>query len=275
MATLSPSQTLTKPSQTLAAFAVPTTDGRTVDVVPRWRGRALAVHPPINDGASPVSRGVWAITHPVSGLRAGTFRGTLKRAVALARVWDGAFADAVGDADAPSLRTWDQRFAWMRQCEGASPVVGPVPNDHPDHAARIGGTDHNETPANVVTLPTLPPIVADDNDGAGDQFPATTTIIPTTPGRARFARTLPNGRARLRNPETGKPVRMNGDCAAFRNPANPMVPTLKLWFGGVWHDVPTTDQCMAWSLDGVCETPDGRMVECDAPDAWLSLLGVV
>jgi hypothetical protein len=272
MATLSPSQTLTKPSQTLAAFAVPTTDGRTVDVVPRWRGRALAVHPPINDGASPVSRGVWAITHPVSGLRAGTFRGTLKRAVALARVWDGAFAAALANQTAPlSLADWPQRTAWLRQCDGTLPVVGPVPSDHPDFKV----THQRNGAPTLPTLSTLPPIVADDNDGAGDQFPATTTIIPTTPGRARFARTLPNGRARLRNPETGKPVRMNGDCAAFRNPANPMVPTLKLWFGGVWHDVPTTDQCMAWSLDGVCETPDGRMVECDAPDAWLSLLGVV
>ena len=91
----------------------------------------------------------------------------------------------------------------------------------------------------------------------------------------RFARTLPNGCARLRNPETGKPVKMNGDVAAFRNPANPLVPILKLWFHGRWFDVPTTDDLMGWSFDGVCETPDGSMVEPDAPTAWLSLLGVV
>lgn len=261
------------PSQTLASFDVQCVDGVTVTVTPRWRGRALAVHPPIKGGASTVARGVWVITHLVSGLRAGTFRGTLRDAVKLARAWDGAFADAVGDAVvAPSLRTWSQRFAWMRQCDGTSAVVGPVPNDHPDHVDRIGGTDHNETRA---VAPTLPTLTSDDADGAGDQFPATTTIWPTTPGRARFARTLPNGRARLRHPETDKPLRTDGDCAAFRNPANPMVPTLKLWFRGVWYDVPTIDDLMGWSFDGVCETPDGRMVECDAPDAWLSLLGVV
>ena len=254
------------PSQTLSPFDVSTTNGtERVTVTPRWRGRALAVHPPVRDGRADVARGVWTITHPPSGLRAGTSHGTLKRAIALARAWDSAFADAVGDAVvAPSLRAWSQRFAWMRQCDGTSAVVGPVPNDHADHAERVAPTP-----------PTLPTLTNDDADGAGDQFPATTTVWPTTPGRARFARTLPNGRARLRHPETNKPVRMDGDCAAFRNPANPMVPTLKLWFHGVWHDVPTTDACMRWTLDGVCETPDGRMVECDHPDAWLSLLGVV
>lgn len=268
MATLSP---LPSP---LAAFAVPVAQGGTVDVVPRWRGRALAVHPPVRGGAAPVSRGVWAITHPLSGLRAGTFRGTLRDAVKLARAWDGAFADKCGDNASPSLNQWSQRFAWIRQCDGTSPVVGPVPSDHPDHASRIGGTDHNETP-NGVTLPNVPRarVTAADGDG-GEQFPATVTIWATTPGRARFARVV-CGRDRLRNPETGKPVRMTGDVAAFRNPANPLTPILRLWFNGAWHDVPTIAECMAWSLDGVCETPDGRMVEPDAPDAWLSLLGVV
>ena len=256
------------PSQTLAPFAVPVAQGGTVDVVPRWRGRALAVHPPIRDGAAPVSRGVWAITHPVSGLRAGTVRGTLKHAVKLARAWDRAFWDAVVRPLDPDLSRWSQRFAWMRQCDGTSAVVGPVPNDHPDHASRVGGTDHNEPPAGV-TLPNVPATTPD-----GEQFPATLTVWPTTPGRARFARMV-GGRDRLRNPDTGKPVRMNGDVAAFRNPANPLAPILKLWFRGVWHVVPTIDACMAWSLDGVCETPDGRMVEPDHEDAWLSLLGVV
>jgi hypothetical protein len=270
MATLSP----LSPSP-LAAFAVPIHEGGTVDVVPRWRGRALAVHPPVRDGAAPVSRGVWAITHPVSGLRAGTFRGTLRDAVKLARVWDRAFWDAVVRPFEPDLNQWEQRFAWMRQCDGTSHVVGPVSSDHPDHASRIGCTDHNETPDNAVILPDVPRkrATAADGDG-GEQFPATLTIWATTPGRARFARVV-CGRDRLRNPETGKPVRMTGDVAAFRNPANPLTPVLKLWFRGVWHVVPTIAECMEWSLDGVCETPDGRMVEPDAPDAWLSLLGVV
>jgi hypothetical protein len=32
---------------------------------------------------------------------------------------------------------------------------------------------------------------------------------------------------------------------------------------------------MEWTFDGVAETPDGSRVEPDAPDSWLTLLGVV
>jgi hypothetical protein len=252
---------------TLSLITVPTTSDRSVDAQPRWQGCALSVHPPIVDGVATLTPGVWAITHTVSGLRAGTFRGTLKRAIALARLWDGAFAAALANQTAPlSLADWPQRTAWLRQCEGASAVVGPVPSDHPEFQVTH---QRNGAP----TLPTLPE--AARNDDGAEQFPATPTLWPTTPGKMRFARTLPNGRARLRNPETGKPVKMTGDVAAFRNPANPLVPILKLWFQGRWFDVPTTDDLMGWSFDGVCETPDGSMVEPDAPTAWLSLLGVV
>jgi hypothetical protein len=265
MATLSP-------AQTLSPLTVPTTHDRAVVAQPRWQGRALSVHPPINDGVATLTRGVWAVTHTVSGLRAGTFRGTLKRAIALARVWDGAFDAALASQTAPlSLANWSQRFAWLRQCDGTSAVVGPVPNDHPDHADQLRGTNAARTVA--PTLPTLPETARND-DGA-EQFPATPTLWPTTPGKMRFARTLPNGCARLRHPETGKPIKMTGDVAAFRNPANPLVPILKLWFHGRWFDVPTTDALMEWSFGGVCETPDGSLIEPDAPTAWLSLLGVV
>jgi hypothetical protein len=260
MATLSP-------SQTLSPITVPTNFDRAVVAQPRWQGCALSVHPPINDGVATLTRGVWAITHTVSGLRAGTFRGTLKRAVALARVWDGAFDAALANQTAPlSLADWPQRFAWLHQCDGTSAVVGPVSSGHQDWQVTH---QRNGAP----TLPTLAETARDD-DGA-EQFPATPTLWPTTPGKMRFARTLPNGRARLRHPETGKPVKMDGDVAAFRNPAAPLVPILRLWFRGRWFDVPTTDDLMGWSFDGVCETPDGRMVEPDAPTAWLSLLGVV
>lgn len=263
MATL----TVSRSVQTLSPITVPTSFDRAVVAQPRWKGCALSVHPPIVDGVATLTRGVWAITHTVSGLRAGTFDGTLKRAIALARVWDGAFAAALANQTTPlSLADWPQRAAWLSQCAGTSAVVGPVPNDHPEFKVVH---QRNGAP----TLPTLPETAR--NDDGTEQFPATPTLWPTTPGKMRFARTLPNGCARLRNPETGKPVKMNGDVAAFRNPANPLVPILKLWFHGRWFDLPTTDDLMGWSLDGVCETPDGSRVEPDAPTSWLSLLGVV
>lgn len=43
---------------------------------------------------------------------------------------------------------------------------------------------------------------------------------------------------------------------------------------GQWWPVPTFGEVESWALDSVSETPDGRTVEPDAPDAWTRLLGV-
>ena len=238
-----------------------------VDVAPRWRGRALAVHSPLKvDGDRPAfvekRRGLWSISATSCGLLAGTFRGPLRDAIALARLWDDAFADAMDGStlDNPrSLRDWPQRQAWSRQCDRFADPVGPVDPSHPDWLQPNAIRDA---------------VTAADGDGA-EQFPARPTITPSGPGRVRFARTLNNGRERPINPETGKrTVRMIGDVAAFKGP-DPLTPVLRLWFGQRWHDVPTIAQCMEWSFDGVAETPDGSRVEPDAPDSWLALLGII
>jgi hypothetical protein len=52
----------------------------------------------------------------------------------------------------------------------------------------------------------------------------------------------------------------------------------ELWtmhWRGAWWPLPTMADLQHWTIDSVCETPDGRTVEPDAPDAWLSLLGLV
>ncbi|MGA0179287.1 MAG: hypothetical protein ACO3IC_10110 [Burkholderiaceae bacterium] len=232
-----------------------TTDGDRIDVPARWIGRALAVHPSIKTvRAGKTPRGVWMISGHVHGLAAGVFRGKLADAIRLARVWDDAFADAL-PADrvtAPNLSQWEHAQQWGRQLRGQEPPTGPG-------AAYVARER----------------ITAADGDG-GEQWPATCTItpVPGKPGRIRYARRLPDGRERLRNPETGAAVRMVGDVAAFKGP-DPLTPVFRLWFRNQWVDVPTVAELMAWSFYGVCETPDGSRVEPDAPDAWLKLLGIV
>lgn len=228
--------------------------GARVDVLPRWRGRALCVHAPIRDGVPTPTRGVWVIASTEFGYAAGTYRGPLSAAVKLARLWDAAFGDALATAPrvgagVPSLSTWHQARDWSRQLNGDAPATGPV-------------------------AAPREPVAAADGDGA-EQFPATPTLTPgTAPRTVRYARRLPDGRERLRDPETGRAVRMNGDVAAFRGP-DPLTPRLRLWFGDRWHDVPTIAELMEWTFDGVAETPDGSRVEPDAPNSWLTLLGVV
>ena len=230
-------------------------DGATIEAPARWRGRALAVHAPIRDGKVTASRGVWVITGHVHGMMAGTFRGPLRDAIALARLWDDAFAAALPEtrASAPSLSRWEHAQQWLRQLSGDEPATGPGPS--------------------ADAIRTRERVAAVDGDGA-EQFPATPTMTPAGPGRVRFARRLNNGRERLRNPETGKALRMDGDVAAFKGP-DPLTPVFRLLWRGAWVDVPTTAELMEWSLDGVAETPTGARVEPDAPNSWLSLLGII
>jgi hypothetical protein len=231
-------------------------DGATIEAPARWRGRALAVHAPVNhvrDGKQ--TRGLWVISGHVHGLSAGTFRGPLRDAIALARLWDDAFAAALPETrvTAPSLAQWEYARQWSLQVTGAEPATGPGPS--------------------AETIRTRERVAAVDGDG-GEQFPATPTMTPAGPGRVRFARRLNNGRERLRNSETGKALRMDGDVAAFKG-SDPLTPVFRLLWRGAWVDVPTTAELMEWSLDGVAETPDGSRVEPDAPDSWLSLLGII
>ena len=272
--------------------------GATVDAVPRWRGAALCVHAPIRDGVPTPTRGVWVITSTAYGYAAGTYHGPLRGAIALARLWDAAFADALAAAPRgadgiPSLSTWHQARAWSRQLSGDAPASGPVSADHGDYRRETDARGDNGRTIGAPTLPQLrvdaatgePPtrerVAAADGDGA-EQFPATATMAPVVVDgarRVRLARRLPDGRERLRDAD-GRAVRMNGDVAAFRGP-DPLTPVLRLWFGtpgqtaAAWHDVPSIAQLMEWTLDGVAETPDGSRVEPDAPHSWLTLLGVV
>jgi len=46
-------------------------------------------------------------------------------------------------------------------------------------------------------------------------------------------------------------------------------------FRGTTYETPSMDELEEWVFDSVCETPDGRTVEPDHPDSWLSLLGLI
>jgi len=256
--------------------------GARVDVVPRWRGVALCVHAPISDGAATPKRGVWTITSHEFGYAAGTFHGPLSGAVRLARLWDTAFHDALASAPrvgaaVPSLSRWNQARAWSRQVTGDAPPTGPVASDHGDYRRDADAADNgrrigDDGPVLPVISQRRETVAAADGDGA-EQFPAALTMTRgDAPRTVRYARRLPDGRDRLRDPETGRGLKMNGDVAAFADGAGVR---LRLWFDDAWRDVPTIAECMEWSLDGIAETPDGSRVEPDAPSSWLRLLGVI
>ena len=53
------------------------------------------------------------------------------------------------------------------------------------------------------------------------------------------------------------------------------IKTLKLRWHRKWWHVPTLEDVQHWTLDSVCPTPAGDIVEPDHPDSWLVLLGLV
>lgn len=91
------------------------------DVVTVWRGQHLAVHRPIIRDAETGARTTssaparWAISHVSTGLSAcPMFHGAKLRAVALARLWDNAFAEITASGTAKGWR-WAQ--AWARDLQ--------------------------------------------------------------------------------------------------------------------------------------------------------------
>jgi hypothetical protein len=106
-----------------------------------------------------------------------------------------------------------------------------------------------------------------------EQFPANPTIRKIN-GGIRVTKTLLSGKARLRHPENGGALKMDGDVGMFGNNL-PELNILGLLWRGEWVPVPSTDALMEWTMDSVCPTPDDREVEPDDPDSWLRLLGLV
>jgi len=89
-------------------------------------------------------------------------------------------------------------------------------------------------------------------------------------GRPVVARGPHGGRERIRHPEHGGPLLTTGDVSGW----GPFC-VLRLFFADSWHVIPSHEELMRWTLDGMAETPDGRTVEPDDRDSWLVLLNLV
>ena len=85
--------------------------------------------------------------------------------------------------------------------------------------------------------------------------------LPNIEGRARFAHNSTDAAAVLAA-ERGLSIDQAGGHKRI------------LWRGKYWP-APTDAELELWTLDSVCETPDGRMVEPDNSESWLTILGLV
>jgi hypothetical protein len=100
-------------------ITVETIHGR-FPIVPKWRGRNIAVHRYIvsNYGDGPILSSQpkqWQVTHVATGKAMASWRlwgCTLELVVQLAAAWD----DAIGKIDADKAREWKLHDQWISAC---------------------------------------------------------------------------------------------------------------------------------------------------------------
>lgn len=86
-------------------------NGEQLRVMPRWRGRNLAVHAPVSAGVCQRQDGRWVITHLATGsCTGGQFYGTLQEAIKAARFWDSHFSQVTAE----NASRWPLREQWKR-----------------------------------------------------------------------------------------------------------------------------------------------------------------
>jgi len=89
-------------------------NGEQWKVLPRWRGRNLAVHAPVVGGECQATAGKWVITHLPTGFRAKDhFCGSLREAILTARLWDDVFSTVTAE----NAKHWPLREQWTRIAE--------------------------------------------------------------------------------------------------------------------------------------------------------------
>jgi hypothetical protein len=213
-------------------------DGAKTKTVPTvWNGQHLAVHRPLNrnepDGLSKERR-YWSVSHKATGYLAGPSLNAAQRdVIALAKLWDQAFASVTAAGDAKAWRWRDQWRDDLHRVGYGKPLVGPR-QITPLERLESAGTAAEVTAAVRAAMG----YETATDDEAAEPFPA--------------HETMPADR-----------IRTGSDSWP------------EILWRGQWWPVPTFGDVEAWALDSVAETPDGRTVEPDHPEAWTRILGVI
>jgi hypothetical protein len=223
---------------------VRTTEG-SLTVPAAWIGHHLAVHRPIDskqpDNLSKLPRW-WRISHISTGYAAGPGIDAAQRdVIALAKLWDRAFASITAAGDATGWK-WRDRWADdLSRIIHGKPLIGPrdlTPLEELESAGTAAAVENAVRRAMGYESAT--------DTEAAQPFPAHETVA-----------------ADLLRTGEGWP---GMDCPPEGWP--------QMFWRGQWWPVPTFGEVESWALDSVSETPDGRTVEPDAPDSWTRLLGV-
>ena len=123
------------------------------------------------------------------------------------------------------------------------------------------------------------PIVDNAESGRYNPLPADPTIFSYTKADGtrmiRYQRPGNTGHGEWKRPRIdGKLCPVSGDIVR-RKPDPAGDPVSMLLWKGEWIIFPSVECFEEWTMDSVCPTPDGDIMEPDHPDSWLSLARLV
>lgn len=219
-----------------------------------WQGASLAVHRPVKRGAPDnfrPGRGLFTITVVSLGLAAWPSLATnQKSAIALAKLWDDAFAGPAASGNAKGW-PWAQRWADdVRRAERGRPLIGPR------DLTLLEALDSAGTAADVErAVRAAMGYPGMDDSEAAEQWPADITRKQTGAGAIR--------------------KNANGVLEYWWLPKGGNYPDSEAMGLAGWYEVPAAGDVENWCLGSVAETPCGDSVEPDHPDAWPRLLGLI
>jgi len=226
-------------------ITVQTTNTGQRQIPTKWAGRWLAVHRPVRRDGLSKTPGLWAVTLQPLGLSAGEIAAPLAAVLALAKLWDTPDARWDDVATAKDASTWQWRKRWLDEINRAvhgRPAIGPrelTPFEALDSAGSAA-----EVAAAVAAAMGAPTLTADEES---EPFPVA-DALPAD--RVKMGQNWPG----CLTPDGGWPM---------------------VRWRGQWWPAPTVGDVHSWCLDSVAETPDGREVEPDSPEAWPHILGLI
>lgn len=217
-------------------ITVQTASGERREIPAKWRGDWLAVHRPVRKNGLSTTPALWTLTLLPLAMSGGELAAPLSAVMAFARLWDTPAARWDDVSNAESAKAWQWRDRFRDDIDR---VRRGRPALGPRQLTPLERLESAGTAAEVSAAVAAamgaPQLTTEDE---AEAFPV--------------AEVMPADRVRV--DDDGWPsVRWRGQ----------------------WWPAPTVGEVHAMALDSVAETPDGRTVEPDHPEAWPRLLGLI
>jgi len=219
---------------TLPCIIVQTASAGPREIPVKWAGDWLAVHRPVRKKGLSSTACLWSITLKPLGLCASEVSAPLRSVLRLAKLWDSSAADWGFVEINKKAHCWK----WKKRFK--------------DDVCRVESGRDPLGPRELSPIERL--------DSAG------------TVAEVKAAVAAAMGSPELSAAEQAEPFPVSDVLPADR--VKSQDGWLSVRWRGQWWPVPSTGEIETMISDSACDTPDGRQVEPDHPESWLSILAL-